>query len=74
MEMYFSGYIFQIQKHSISKDKICRDRLYRGSVFCSFISVTYNYIYNLVFCSHWLIYSLEMYIREINIAKVLLDF
>lgn len=43
--MYFLGYIFQIQKHSISKDKICRDKLYESSVFHDFLSVTYSYIY-----------------------------
>lgn len=75
MEMYFSRYIFQLQKHIISKDKICRDKRYKGSVFCSFLSVTYNYITFCLLQSLTDILSLlKMYIWEINAAKILLDF
>lgn len=48
MEIYFLDYIFQLQKHSISKDKLCGDKLYESRVFCSFLNVIYGYMYYLL--------------------------
>lgn len=69
MEMYFSGYIFQIHKHLMRKDKIWGEKLYGSSVLSSFLSVRYSHIHNLLSFAESLtdtLSVLEMYVLDMR--------